>query len=79
MFAPTTGDLLLRGSSENGFAVLDAVTDEMLTTTLPLLDALAFARNHGAHRIWQQHLDSRGRGTSQPLVLLPERPSERHS
>ena len=72
MFAPKTGDLLLRGSNQDGFVVLDAVTREALSTALPILEALAFAKVHGGSRVWQQQLDFRGRGIGQPS-LLPHR------
>jgi hypothetical protein len=67
MFAPKRGDVLLRGSTESGFVVLDATNRKSLSAPLALREVIALARQHGAKTIWQQHLDERGRPIGEPF------------
>ena len=60
---PATGDVIIRGTLGDGFSVVDAVTDRLMTELgLSLPAAIAAARvavNGGT--IWQQLVDARGR------------------
>ncbi|HUE89509.1 MAG TPA: hypothetical protein VMO26_25820 [Vicinamibacterales bacterium] len=64
---PRSGDVLLRGDSESGFAVLDAVTHDLIQGGMStLLEAVDVARARGAGSIWQQSVDNRGRPLGDP-------------
>ena len=57
------------------FTVLDAVALTRITGPLSLVDALAFARQRGAGRIFQQPVDERGRNLADPAHLAFGEPS----
>lgn len=73
-FDPSTeakrGDVVLRGSLETGFVVIDAITREFLTSPVSVVEAWQFAQKRGADQIWQQQLDDRGRPLGQPIRML---------
>jgi hypothetical protein len=70
MFAPKSGDVLLRGSHDSGFTVSDAVTEKVLSSPLEFRAAIAFARAQGAEQIWRQQLDERGRPIDRPVRIV---------
>lgn len=67
MFSPTFGDLILRGSIDGAYNVLDAIKRDRVAGPLPLQEAVAYARQHGASNIFQQPVDGRGRILGDPL------------
>jgi hypothetical protein len=66
VFSPGTGDVVLRGSIDGHFTVLDAIQLTRIAGPLSLVDALAFARLRGARHIFQQPVDERGRNLADP-------------
>jgi len=66
VFSPAAGDVVLRGSIDGFFTVLDAIQLTRIAGPLSLVDALAFARRRGARRIFQQPVDERGRNLADP-------------
>ena len=69
MFSPIAGDVVLRGSIAGHFTVLDANALTLIAGPLSLVDALAFARQQGARRIFQQPVDERGRNLADPALI----------
>jgi hypothetical protein len=69
MFSPTTGDVILRGSIDGSFRVLDAIRKDRVAGPLQLKDAVAFVRRCGARHIFQQVVDERGRPMGDPWRL----------
>jgi hypothetical protein len=69
MFSPTIGDVILRGSIDGAFTVLDAIKRDRVAGPLPLQEAVAYARQHGAPNIFQQSVDGRGRILGDPSRL----------
>jgi hypothetical protein len=72
MPSPKSGDLVIRGSTEVGFVVLDALNYKLLGGPLrEFQDALSMAtvlcQNLGA--IWHEPLDNRGRALSDAYIL----------
>jgi hypothetical protein len=67
---PQEGDLILRGTMSEGFALVDATTLQMIAGPgLGLHAALIAAQRHGRGDVWQQHLDARGRPIGEPYRL----------
>ena len=66
VFSPVTGEVVLRGSMDGRFTVLDAIHLTRIAGPLSLVDALAFARLWGARHIFQQPVDERGRNLAEP-------------
>jgi hypothetical protein len=62
-------DVILRGSIDGAFNVLDAVNRTRVAGPLPFVKALAFARQSGAQHIYQQAVDERGRILGDPSRL----------
>jgi len=71
MFSPAIGDVILRGSIDGAFTVLEARKGVRVAGPLPLHEALTYARAHGARNIFQQVVDERGRITGDPSRLVP--------
>jgi hypothetical protein len=70
MNGPKAGDVLLRGSIEEGFLVTDAVTGRIVHEAfLPLQEALRVAGWHQGVEVWQQSVDNRGRALGEPFRL----------
>jgi hypothetical protein len=67
VFSPTNGDVLVRGSGNNGFLVTDAVTRAVLHRAPTLDEALGYARGSASGDVWQQHVDHRGRDIGPPF------------
>jgi hypothetical protein len=68
--APEAGDLLLRGSFQRGFELLDAVTKQpIIDGMLSITRAIAVARARGARALWQMNIDQRGRPFGEPFRL----------
>jgi hypothetical protein len=52
---PQRGDVLLRGSTDTGYQLIDPVTQRQIVGgLLTLADVVAAARRHGANGIWQE-------------------------
>jgi hypothetical protein len=63
--------VLLRGDTEHGFQLLDAMSHERLAgPNVSLQGALEAARQHGASAIWQEPVDNRGRPLGEPFRLF---------
>ena len=74
VLSPRAGDILLRGSFESGFELLDAETSQHVTDGRhSISEAITFARQHGADAIWKLNTDERGRTSGDPF-RLPLRP-----
>jgi hypothetical protein len=70
VLGPQEGDLILRGTMSEGFALIDAITSHVIAGPgLDLQAALAVAGMHARGDIWQQHLDARGRPIGAPYRL----------
>ena len=69
MLTPPLRDVILRGSIDGAFHVLDAANRALVTGPLPFVEALAFARESGAQHIYQQPVDERGRILGDPSRL----------
>lgn len=67
---PTQGDILLRGSRERGFQLLDYVSGETVVGELDLDDAIDVALSMTAGAVWQQNLDAYNRPLGSPVCLL---------
>ena len=58
---PEPGDVLLRGSAEHGYFLVDPCTHELVAGPVgSVVAALALAALHTA-TVWQQSVDNRGR------------------
>jgi hypothetical protein len=71
MVGPQLGDILIRGTTANGYTVLDAITFRPCAGS-PLGDlhsAVALARSLTMGEVWQQSVDHRGRPVGEPLRL----------
>jgi hypothetical protein len=69
MSLPKLGDVILRGSAETGFMVVDAVTRKSLAGPAPLEQAIQLAKDSGAIAIWQENTDERGRAMGLPFRI----------
>ena len=70
VLGPQTGDILLRGSFDSGFELLDPRTSQPLIEGRHSISAaIAFAREHRAPMLWQLNTDERGRIFAEPLRL----------
>lgn len=70
MAGPKAGDVLLRGSLEEGFQLTEAVTGRVLRDDfLPLPEALRAAGWQHGVEVWQQNVDNRGRVLGEPFRL----------
>ena len=68
--SPRAGDIMLRGSFDGGFELLDAETMRHVSDGRhSISDAITFARQQGADAIWQLNADDRGRALGEPLRL----------
>ena len=68
---PTSSDVLLRGSTDGGFYLVDPTTETVIVKGLASIPAaIEAARSHGAAEIWQQHVDFRGRPLGDPFRLF---------
>jgi len=67
VFTPVTGDVVLRGSIDGRFIVLDALTLGRIAGPFTLQNALTIARRYGARTIFQQRVDERGRNLADPV------------
>lgn len=64
-------DVVLRGDTVTGFHIVDAITEAHIAGPLPSLSAaIEAARQHGAHAVWQQSVDNRGRALGDSMRLL---------
>ena len=72
VFVPAPGDVVLRGSMDGRFTVLDAIRLTRMAGPFSLVDALAFARQRGARHIYQQPVDERGRSLADPAPFAVE-------
>ena len=71
MQGPVAGDVILRGSIEDGFELVDAVSERSLVRNLlSIAAAVEAARVRGAPQIWQQIVDRRGRPMGEPFRLF---------
>ena len=71
MQGPTAGDVILRGSMEDGFELIDAMSERSLVRRLgSIAEAVEVARERGAPQIWQQIVDKRGRPMGDPFRLF---------
>ena len=68
MVTTAVRDVILRGSIDGNFHVVDAISRAPIVGPLPLTAALAYARELGA-RIFQQAVDLRGRAMGEPVRL----------
>jgi hypothetical protein len=75
MSNPQLGDLVIRGTTNDGFEVVEAITSKRIAGPFQTLAvALASARTSvDGGAIWQQSVDHRGRPLGDPL-LLPRLP-----
>ena len=69
MFSPQRRDVILQGSIDGVFSVVDALAKHRIAGPLSLQKALAFARQYGAPSIFQQSVDGRGRLLGDPSRL----------
>ena len=70
MPTPQPGDILIRRARAGGCELVDAVTHKHIDGPFEAaLTAIVGARLRGAHAIWQQHLDDRGRPLGDPFRL----------
>ena len=70
MAISTLGDVVLRGSVEAGYTLVDLLTGEPLSEAFSELEvAVAVAIERGAATIWRENLDNRGRPVG-PLAIL---------
>jgi hypothetical protein len=70
---PATGDVIIRGTLGDGFSVVDAVTDRLISElglSLPAAIATAKVSVKGG-TIWQQLVDARGRPFGPASRLYP--------
>jgi hypothetical protein len=67
---PKPGDVLLRGSLDSGFYLVDPVCDEVLARNLPTIAAAVEVARTRRAEVWQQHVDFRGRPMGDPFRLL---------
>jgi hypothetical protein len=68
--APRGGDIVIRGTSESGFQLVDAVTGKYIAGPFQYFPvAIAAARARRPDTIWQQSVDHRGRLLGEPLPL----------
>ena len=72
VFTPLVGDVVLRGSIDGRFTVLDALTLGRIAGPFTLQTALTDARRYGARAIFQQRVDERGRNLADPARLAPK-------
>ena len=67
---PRAGDILVRGSFDSGFELLDAATLRHVGDGRhSISEAIIFARQQGAEAIWQLNTDERGRPVGEPFRL----------
>ena len=72
MRTPEAGDVVLRGSTNHGYQIVDAISHRLLGGPVASVTAaLELAAQHGATTVWQQSVDNRGR----PLGDLQALPS----
>ena len=70
VLSPQTGDILLRGSFDAGFELLDPQTlQPIIEGRRSISEAIAIARKHRASMLWQLNTDERGRTIGEPLRL----------
>jgi hypothetical protein len=70
MSSPTIGDVILRGSIDGAFTVLEAKKGRRVAGPLAFHDAVTYARAHGARKIFQQVVDERGRIMGDPSRVV---------
>ena len=59
---PQPGDVILRGSPADGFLLVDAQTGVLIAGPVFTFEAVfEAAERHGAHALWRESLDERGR------------------
>jgi len=64
------GDLVIRGTTTNGFEVIEAITSRRVAGPFErFTTAVAAARARQPHTIWQQSVDHRGRLLGEPFQL----------
>lgn len=67
--SPRQGDIVLRGSKELGFQLLDAISFAPVAGVMSLDDAIDVALSMTSGAVWQQQVDTAGQ-PSGPLVQL---------
>ena len=71
MASPTPGDIIVRGSLEVGYTLVDLTTGERISEVFSDLGvAVETALESGAVAIWSQNLDNRGRPLGPPTILI---------
>ena len=64
------GDLVIRGTTENGYEVVEAITSRHVAGPFErFTTAVAAARARRPHAIWQQSVDHQGRLLGDPFQL----------
>ena len=76
--SPRQGDIVLRGSTELGYQLLDAISFEPLAGVMSLDDAIDVALSMTSGAVWRQQVDTAGQASG-PLVQLLCNASERQS
>jgi hypothetical protein len=72
MGSPKPGDILLRGSLDAGYTLVDLTTGKPISEGFftELRVALNAALDSGASSVWQENLDNRGRPLGPPTILI---------
>lgn len=66
--------IILRGSLERGYTLVDFSTGEQISEVFAELQpAIDAALNSGATTIWQENLDNRGRALGPPTILVSQK------
>jgi hypothetical protein len=68
--SPKQGDILLRGSRELGFELLDGITEQTLAGAMDFDDAVEVALSMTPGDLWQQDVDAGGAPLGPPSLLL---------
>ena len=67
--APELGDVMIRQRTNGRYDVLDAVSQQYLSTFATMTEAVAHCgKRTGA--VWRQTMDSRGRPLADPVLVL---------
>ena len=70
MVAPEPGDIVIRGTTAQGFELVDPLSARHIAGPFATFTVAAIAaRAKGARVIWQQSIDHRGRSLGEPLRL----------
>jgi hypothetical protein len=70
MSLPEPGDIVIRGTTGNGFELLEPITLKHLAGPFASFAvAVVAARAHGAKSVWQLSVDHRGRALGEPFRL----------